>query len=283
MNKSERIKTNMRLVTREEYERTDSLAVFAYGSLLWCPKFTFHKSTPGLVYGFDIKFWQKNTFHRGTPKKPGRCATLTPNPNSNGVVYGKMYQVLGKENVKNALDHLFTREVVLGNYKVFEVNFYDFNSYFQMAANKCNDLFSTNYDPNQKVLVFIATCSNPQFDNKQPTSKIAHEIYKAKGHCGSNVEYLNRVVDYWNVTVHDRQKLLDATKLFIRKIKNHSNFDDYYEILKNFIGIVEDELTGAYENFYHLKDIHLNMVIYCLKNKRGDPKLPIPTSFRAAI
>lgn len=46
-----------------------ALWVFAYGSLCWKPGFEFHKAVTGYVQGFERRFWQGNTTHRGTEDK----------------------------------------------------------------------------------------------------------------------------------------------------------------------------------------------------------------------
>lgn len=46
-----------------------ALWVFAYGSLCWKPGFKFHKAITGHVKGYQRRFWQGNTTHRGTEER----------------------------------------------------------------------------------------------------------------------------------------------------------------------------------------------------------------------
>lgn len=43
--------------------------VFGYGSLCWHPGFEYNKCITGYIRGYNRRFWQGNTTHRGTVDK----------------------------------------------------------------------------------------------------------------------------------------------------------------------------------------------------------------------
>ena len=43
--------------------------VFGYGSLCWYPGFEYNKCITGYIRGYNRRFWQGNTTHRGTKDK----------------------------------------------------------------------------------------------------------------------------------------------------------------------------------------------------------------------
>jgi cation transport regulator ChaC len=68
---------------------TNRLAIFAYGSLLFRPGFSYLERQAAHLHGYARSFSQASPDHRGTPERPGRVLTLVERPGSSvgGAVY----------------------------------------------------------------------------------------------------------------------------------------------------------------------------------------------------
>ncbi|XP_063690569.1 putative glutathione-specific gamma-glutamylcyclotransferase 2 [Bolinopsis microptera] len=146
----------------------DNVWVFGYGSLIWKPNFKYEKVLPGSIEGVSRKFWQGSRDHRGTDEKPGRVATLVEDPQ--GKVCGLGFE-LSPEEAEATFNYLDDRET---GYKLKQVIFYP-----------CDPSQSI-----QKVLVYTATESNPDFLGPSPLTEMADCIATCEGHSGPNSEYL---------------------------------------------------------------------------------------------
>jgi len=75
----------------EDESSTKRLAIFAYGSLLFRPGFSYLERQRAVVKGYARCFTQASPDHRGTPAQPGRVVTLVASANDTAV--GALYFV----------------------------------------------------------------------------------------------------------------------------------------------------------------------------------------------
>lgn len=52
--------------------------IFGYGSLVWRPGFEFTSRKVGFIRGYSRRFWQGDTFHRGSEKMVRAGAAVEP-------------------------------------------------------------------------------------------------------------------------------------------------------------------------------------------------------------
>lgn len=152
---------------------TGDLWVFGYGSLVWRPAFAYLEREPGFIVGWERRFWQGSTDHRGVPEAPGRVATLVPSPA--GRCWGMVYRV-GAALAPQVLAALDVREQ--GGYARLQV-----------------DVHTRGGKAVPDVLVYVATPENPDYAGPAPLPDIARQIRARRGPSGPNLEYLVRLAD----------------------------------------------------------------------------------------
>merc|ERR1712137_301961 len=152
--------------------------VFGYGSLVWKTGFHFESKKIGYIDGFVRRFWQGNTTHRGTPDSPGRVATLIKK--DSGRVWGVAFEVVGRSQIQEAMDHLGMRECMLGGYDVEMVPFH----------------FRGCHDQTVPVIVFNALPENPHYLGPAALDDLANQVVSSKGPSGHNVEYVTRLAEF---------------------------------------------------------------------------------------
>jgi cation transport regulator ChaC len=150
----------------------DAIWIFGYGSLLWRPAFPFAERRGAWITGFERRFWQGSTDHRGVPGAPGRVVTLEHAAGAR--CYGAAYRIADAERgeVLANLDH---RE--RGGYERLEVEL----SFGGGAATH--------------GLVYIATPRNPNYLGPAPLEAIAAQVSLARGPSGANAEYVLQLAD----------------------------------------------------------------------------------------
>ena len=161
-----------------EFENLSEIWVFGYGSLVWLPKFEYTEKITGYITGYDRRFYQGNSTHRGVPGKPGRVATLLRSESPTARTYGAAYRLVGRDQIHAAMDHLNMRESTLGGY-ILKVD--QFTTHSSASTQKTSTI---------PVVFYVATAENDQFTGHESLEVLALIIATSVGPSGPNRDYL---------------------------------------------------------------------------------------------
>ncbi len=143
--------------------------VFGYGSLVWRPDFPFAESRIATISGWERRFWQGSTDHRGVPEAPGRVVTLVEAPGA--VCWGRAYLIEAASRAE-VIAHLDYREK--GGYSLHDVDI----------------SFPRHVGKRAAGLIYIANPGNPNWLGEAPMAEIAAQVRGSVGPSGRNVEYV---------------------------------------------------------------------------------------------
>jgi cation transport protein ChaC len=138
-------------VTSTSYD----LWVFAYGSLMWNPGFTFMEVAPARLVGWHRRFCIASRHHRGTHGRPGLVLGL----DRGGVTDGLAYRVAA-EHAVTVRNYLRAREQVSGIYREAHVKLV----LHEASTHECY------------ALVYLAETAHPGFTARTPVLRQAHII-----------------------------------------------------------------------------------------------------------
>jgi cation transport protein ChaC len=88
--------------------------IFAYGSLIWDPEFSYAEAEPALLHGYHRRFCLYSYDYRGTPAQPGLVLGLDRGGSCRGMAFR-----LPPESVAEAIDRLWLRE--MGGRRVYDL------------------------------------------------------------------------------------------------------------------------------------------------------------------
>jgi len=179
--------------------------VFGYGSLVWKTGFKFTSKKIGYIDDYVRRFWQGCPSHRGTPDSPGRVATLVKKDKAR--TWGVGFELVGQEEIQEAMLHLGMRECKMGGYIIEVVPFY------------CRETKQQH-----PCILFNALQSNKNFLGSASTEALAKQIYASTGPSGHNVEYVTRLTDYIRAFIpEETDEHLFGIDRYIRKWLKRDN------------------------------------------------------------
>lgn len=148
------------------------LWVFAYGSLMWNPGFTFVERVEGLLRGWHRGFCIYSHLHRGTAERPGAVLGLDRGGSCRGIAYR-----VAAAAVPGVLAYLWEREMA---YRV----------YIPRRAR-----VDTAIGPVQ-ALTFTADPDHGQYCGRLDPAGTAALIRQGIGASGRNVDYLTSLIEH---------------------------------------------------------------------------------------
>ncbi len=151
-----------------EHARED-LWVFAYGSLMWRPDFSFVERTEARLLGAHRALCVFSFVHRGTPERPGLVLGL----DHGGTCRGVAYRVTAGERA-GTIAYLREREQVTSVYR------------------ECTRPIWLQQQPEQRVpaLCYVVDRGHPQYAGRLSLEQQLHHVRQGHGRSGANRDYV---------------------------------------------------------------------------------------------
>jgi cation transport regulator ChaC len=147
---------------------TPFMWIFAYGSLIFRPAFSYLERRRAFVKGWSRRFWQGSPDHRGVPDAPGCVVTLLPDPD--GLCGGCAFRIdpAQSDGILKAID---ARE---------QAGF---------SRKRLALLPAPGEQPFADGITWVAAPENPHFLGPLQEPAIAEIISSRSGPSGSNADY----------------------------------------------------------------------------------------------
>lgn len=141
--------------------------IFAYGSLMWRPDFSFEEQRRARVFGFHRALCIYSHHYRGTQARPGLVLGL----DRGGSCVGLCFRIAA-DAAAATLSAVRERELVTGVYA--EVG----------APVRLEDGRTT------KALAFVARREHPQYAGTLPRDELLRLVKQGRGISGTNLDYV---------------------------------------------------------------------------------------------
>ena len=143
--------------------------IFAYGSLMWRPGFSFLEAAPARLAGYSRHFCVTSVHHRGTPQRPGLVLGLDRGGSCEGIAYR-----VSAAEAAGVLAYLRAREQVNGVYREARVG-----------------ITIGSSEPCVKAaVVYLVERAHPSYAGQLPLHVQARLIAGARGVSGANLDYV---------------------------------------------------------------------------------------------
>ncbi len=150
--------------------RESGFWVFAYGSLMWDPGFSFEKALPARLHGYHRRFSVYSNGSWGNPANPGLALALHPG----GSCLGRAFKIAAA-GVPKILDALDRRESAYARRQV---------------------VVTLAGQTPQKAFTYVHNPAHPRATGRLPASSVHRLIRSGSGDKGSSLEYLQNTVQW---------------------------------------------------------------------------------------
>ena len=155
----------------QPWEKGTPFWIFAYGSLMWNPSFTFDARHVAAIRGYHRSFRVWSRMNRGTPEKPGLVLTLECGGSCRGLVYR-----IPADLVQEQMNLIWKREMNYGSYRPKWLN-------------------CTVGDESFRALAFTVNRNCSGYAGQIPMEAVVEAISSAAGRYGPAYEYLFKTID----------------------------------------------------------------------------------------
>lgn len=164
------------------------LWIFGYGSLVFRPAFPFLARHIAWLDGYERRFWQASTDHRGTPAAPGRVVTLVRRRDARcgGVAY-----LVAAADRERVLSYLDVREI--GGYERLDISLRlgagveERGGLLRRVDDGASD---GDHGMTVSALVYFAGPANPQYVGSGESADIIAIARTRIGPSGTNRDYV---------------------------------------------------------------------------------------------
>jgi cation transport protein ChaC len=155
----------------EPWEPGTPFWIFAYGSLMWNPEFSWDARHVATIRGYHRSFRIWSRINRGTPENPGLVLTLECGGSCRGLIYR-----IDPDRVQEEMARIWKREMTFGSYRPKWLNC--------MVG-----------DETLRALVFTVNRECSGYTGELPEHVMVEALASAKGRYGPAHDYLFKTTE----------------------------------------------------------------------------------------
>ena len=169
--------------------------VFAYGSLMWRPNFSFIEVIPAHIDGWHRDMCIISIHYRGTSDVPGLVSGLRPG----GSCQGRAYRISDRD-IEEVIKYLDERELITNVY----------------LPEKKEIILAD--DRVVKARVYISNLSHEHYVGHLSLSEKVNYLMQVSGSEGRSIDYLSNIIDQLNKLKIEDEGLIEVMRLYQDRI-----------------------------------------------------------------